>query len=163
MSNLMQGTPWNEGDVVFVTNEHVRTVEGAKPSTDWTSGALKSRRWNITGRIYAKHDSHGVVYDVRHDDDGSIGCYEPRELRPCGEPARGMPPRAEAPPATAKAEWEVINSSTSRLKVPNGWLYRTRTYKNLTNYVNFPQKDEYVVTGESTTFVPDPLPTTIVP
>lgn len=169
MSNLMQGTPFDEGDAVFVTNEHVRTVEVAKPSTDWTSGALKSRRWNVTGRIYAKHDSHGVVYDVRHDDDGSIGCYEPRELRsvsfpvgreePCPNPEPcALHPRTVAP---AKAEWEEINFTTARLAVPGGWLYRTRSYKALTRYENFP--NEYAVTSESTTFVPDPLPVTIAP
>lgn len=172
MSNLMQGTSFHdEGDARFETNEHVRTVEVAKPATDWTSGALKSRRWNVTGRIYAHHDSHGVTYEVRHDDDGSIGHYEPRELRsvsfpdgnkevqPCTNPEPcALHPRVTAP---AKPEWEEINFTTARLAVPGGWLYRTRSYKALTRYENFP--NEYAVTSESTTFVPDPLPVTIVP
>lgn len=155
MSNLMQGTPWNEGDAIFKVGDHVRTVEVSKPSTDWTQGALKSRRWYVSGRVHARHDSHGVTYLVRHDDDGSIGHYEPRELCSILEAPD------EKPVVPAKAEWEKINFETSRLKVPNGWLYRTRSYKAVTHYENFP--NEYAVTSETTTFVPDPLPTTTVP
>ena len=81
MSNLMQGTPFWEGADIFKVGDHVRTVEVAKPSTDWTATALKSRRWDATGVVFRKHDAHGVSYEVEHDDDGSIGHYEPRELR----------------------------------------------------------------------------------
>ena len=88
---------------------------------------------------------------MRHDDDGSLGFYEPRELRPIHEVTVKEPA-----PTVTKTEWEVVNASTSRLKVPGGWLYRTRTYKNLTRYENFPEKDEFAVTSESTTFVPNP-------
>lgn len=61
----------------------------------------------------------------------------------------------------AKTEWEAIDFSTARLKVPGGWLYRTRAFKALTHYENFP--NEFAVTAESTVFIPDPLPVTIVP
>lgn len=69
------------GTHIFKVGDHVRTVCVAKPSTDWTASATQSRRWDVTGQVLLKHDSHGICYEVEHDTDGSIGCYEPRELR----------------------------------------------------------------------------------
>lgn len=62
----------------------VRTVRPEVESDDWTSEALPLRKWNVTGEIVAKSDSHGVIYQVKHDD-GSLAWYEPRELMliPC--------------------------------------------------------------------------------
>jgi len=57
----------------------VRTVQPKVPTTGWTQEALHARRWNVTGIITARHDSHGLCYDVRHDD-GTSGAYEPHEL-----------------------------------------------------------------------------------
>jgi len=47
---------------------------------DWSVEAIKNRKFNETGTIIGHHDSHGLCYDVRHDSDGSIGCYDPHEL-----------------------------------------------------------------------------------
>lgn len=59
-------------------------TEGPWPDFDpygWTEEGLRSRRWRIRGTIVAVHDSHGLHYDVRHED-GSVGYYEHRELDP---------------------------------------------------------------------------------
>lgn len=140
MSNLMQGTPFNEGEDVYEIGDRVRTVQVADPSTDWIASAHLTRRWGVEGVVTNKHDSHGTTYEVRHG--ATVGHYEPRELEPA-----------------AKEEWISIDSGTAKLKVPGGWIYRTRTYKNLTRYENFPEKDEYALTGETTVFVPDPVTT----
>lgn len=59
----------------------VLTVEPEEISDDWTSEALVMRRFGVTGEVVGHHDSHGLCYDVRHDDDGTIGCYDPWELQ----------------------------------------------------------------------------------
>lgn len=48
-------------------------------ANDWTTFALASRRHGAKGVIVKHHDSHGLNYEVRHED-GTIGCYEPHEL-----------------------------------------------------------------------------------
>ena len=40
---------------------------------------ILARRSGATGRVIAVHDSHGLCYDVQHED-GTVGCYEPHEL-----------------------------------------------------------------------------------
>lgn len=45
----------------------------------WTTEAWESRQWQTTGEVIAHHDSHGLCYEVRHED-GSIGYYDPSEL-----------------------------------------------------------------------------------
>ena len=70
----------------------VRTLE---PKADnYTAEGKKKRKWGVTGIIIAHHNSHGLCYDVRHDD-GSVGTYDPDELELIGsfrkpkKPCRG--------------------------------------------------------------------------
>ncbi len=56
----------------------VRTLE--PKAEDYTAEGEKRRRWGVGGVIIAHHDSHGLCYDVKHDDDGSVGTYDPDEL-----------------------------------------------------------------------------------
>lgn len=74
----------------------VRTLESK--ADDYTSEGEKNRRWGITGVIVAHHDSHGLCYDVKHDDDDSIRTYDPDELELSGgvrqsEPKKRYPGR----------------------------------------------------------------------
>ena len=57
----------------------VRTVAIPDVSDDWTEEAKVARRFGVLGRIIRHHDSHGLCYDVRHDD-GTEGCYDSNEL-----------------------------------------------------------------------------------
>jgi hypothetical protein len=57
----------------------VRTVALTKPASDWTEEAIASRKFGVLGTIVHHHDSHGLCYDVRHED-GTEGCYDSREL-----------------------------------------------------------------------------------
>lgn len=41
--------------------------------------AWNARKWGVQGTILMHHDSHGLCYDVRHDD-GTEGCYDPGEF-----------------------------------------------------------------------------------
>lgn len=58
-------------------------IKTYKPNTDmrgeWTDEAWHSRKWGILGTILRHHDSHGLCYDVRHDD-GSEAPYDPSEF-----------------------------------------------------------------------------------
>jgi len=58
--------------------QRVKTVPGHEAS-DWTAEALATRRWYVKGEIIRYHDSHGITFEVRHDD-GTIGHYEDHEL-----------------------------------------------------------------------------------
>lgn len=60
----------------------VRTLE--PKADDYTDEGEKNRRWGVTGAIIAHHDSHGLCYDVKHDDDKSVGTYDPDELELVG-------------------------------------------------------------------------------
>lgn len=57
----------------------VRTTTKKLSDKEWTPEALVARKWGVTGRIVTHHDSHGLCYDVLHDD-GTEGCYDPSEL-----------------------------------------------------------------------------------
>lgn len=46
---------------------------------EWTAEALAEKKWGVTGMILRHHDSHGLCYDVQHDD-GTFGCYDPSEF-----------------------------------------------------------------------------------
>lgn len=46
---------------------------------EWTPEALIARKWGVLGTIIMHHDSHGLCYDVLHDD-GTEGCYDPDEF-----------------------------------------------------------------------------------
>lgn len=45
----------------------VRTTKDAG-SNDWASEAVTKRRWGVQGVVLNHHDSHGLCYDVRHED-----------------------------------------------------------------------------------------------
>ena len=45
---------------------------------EFTSKAILHRKWGVTGTIIM-HDSHGLCYDVKHDD-GTTGSYDPKEF-----------------------------------------------------------------------------------
>jgi len=57
----------------------VRTVAIPHPADDWDAEAIPHRKFSVLGTIIAHHDSHGLCYDVRHED-GTVGCYDSREL-----------------------------------------------------------------------------------
>lgn len=46
---------------------------------EWTDEAWEKRKWGVQGTVITHHDSHGLCYDVRHED-GTEGCYDPSEL-----------------------------------------------------------------------------------
>lgn len=48
---------------------------------DWTDEARANRRWGVEGVVITHHDSHGLCYDVVHDDDGTTGSYDPTEIK----------------------------------------------------------------------------------
>lgn len=47
---------------------------------EWTKEGLANKKWGVKGTIIAHHDSHGLCYDVLHDD-GTKGCYDPSEIK----------------------------------------------------------------------------------
>jgi len=51
----------------------------SKHDDQYTEEALPKRIWGVPGKIIGKHNSHGLCYDVLHED-GSIGTYDPDEL-----------------------------------------------------------------------------------
>lgn len=46
---------------------------------EFTAEGWESRRWGVRGTIIKIHDSHGLCYQVLHED-GSIGYYDPTEI-----------------------------------------------------------------------------------
>lgn len=59
------------------------TVRTTQPNLDlrdeWADEAWVRRKWGVQGKVLTHHDSHGLCYDVRHED-GTVGCYDPSEL-----------------------------------------------------------------------------------
>ena len=85
-------------DSGFKFGDPVRTIAVQNPPTDWSPDAVRSRRFGVAGVVIGFHDSHGICFDVRHEDDGTIGCYDARELAPLPLGAPGplkMPSAAE--------------------------------------------------------------------
>lgn len=72
MTDREKWPPLDPGTPVKTTRK--KTADG-----EWTPEALASRKWGVFGRIIMHHDSHGLCYDVRHDD-GTQGCYDPDEF-----------------------------------------------------------------------------------
>ena len=59
---------------------HVRTTEpNLEKRREWTDEGWASKKWDVRGTILTHHDSHGLCYDVRHED-GTEGCYDPSEF-----------------------------------------------------------------------------------
>ena len=54
---------------------------------EWALKTRKNRRWGCPGIIVMYHDSHGLYYDVKHDDGGPIASYDPREFIVSVKPA----------------------------------------------------------------------------
>ncbi len=46
---------------------------------EWTEEGWASKKWGVRGKVLTHHDSHGLCYEVRHED-GTVGCYDPSEL-----------------------------------------------------------------------------------
>jgi hypothetical protein len=46
---------------------------------EWTDEGWADKKWGVKGQILTHHDSHGLCYDVLHED-GTQGCYDPSEL-----------------------------------------------------------------------------------
>ena len=46
---------------------------------EWTDEGWAGKKSGVLGTILQHHDSHGLCYDVRHDD-GTEGCYDPSEF-----------------------------------------------------------------------------------
>lgn len=57
----------------------VKTTSKKTSDKEWMPEALIARKWGVTGTIIMHHDSHGLCYDVQHDD-GTEGCYDPNEF-----------------------------------------------------------------------------------
>ena len=59
-------------------------VQTTKPNLakrhHWTDEGWAARTWGVKGQVLTHHDSHGLCYDVRHQD-GTEGCYDPSELK----------------------------------------------------------------------------------
>lgn len=62
----------------------VRTVAIPNPPTDWSSEYKRTRRFGIVGIVLDTHKGHGLCYTVRHEDDLTVGAYEPEELEVLG-------------------------------------------------------------------------------
>lgn len=72
-------------------------------ASDWGPEARRYRRWGVSGIVTDISDSHGLCYEVKHRDDGTVGWYEPRELKfPDGRPVDAKESRKPVPkPADA--------------------------------------------------------------
>jgi len=64
----------------FKIGDQVETVTVPNPPTDWTVEAKRARKFGVRGEVVEVHTGHGICFSVRHDD-GTVGAYEPRELR----------------------------------------------------------------------------------
>ena len=63
----------------FKIGARVKTADEIS-QRDFSKEAMKYRRTNTIGTVVREHNSHGLCYDVYHDADGTIGCYDPDEL-----------------------------------------------------------------------------------
>lgn len=68
----------SESESPIARGTRVRTTRDAQQSL-WTQEAQHHRRWGVTGSVIGCHDSHGLCYDVLHDE-GDWGSYDPSEL-----------------------------------------------------------------------------------
>lgn len=68
----------------------VKTTTKKTADSEWTPEALVARKWGVTGTVAWHHDSHGLCYDVRHDD-GTEGCYDPAEFDVIHDSGEGRP------------------------------------------------------------------------
>jgi hypothetical protein len=69
--------PISLGTLVETTRANLALRDGVG---QWTQEARESRRWGVRGEVIRYHDSHGLCYEVRHED-GTVGHYDPFELK----------------------------------------------------------------------------------
>lgn len=55
------------------------TMPDLSQKKEWTKEAWAARRWGVRGTVKTHHDSHGLCYEVTHED-GTLGYYNPNEL-----------------------------------------------------------------------------------
>lgn len=78
----------NEKKVDQVLHEYRTPVKTVGPRTqdrEWSEEALASRRWGIMGEVRHHTDSHGLCYQVWHQDNNSMGWYAPQEIEVLAE------------------------------------------------------------------------------
>jgi hypothetical protein len=69
----MKWPPLDPGTIVRTTQPNL------EKKREWTAEGWAGKKWGVTGKIITHHDSHGLCYDVLHED-GSEGCYDPSEI-----------------------------------------------------------------------------------
>ena len=57
----------------------VKTLKPLHNDT-YTEETQAKRKWDVNGTIVAHHNSHGLCYDVQHED-GSVGSYDEDEIQ----------------------------------------------------------------------------------
>lgn len=58
----------------------VRTTKAdASSSGGWSDAALADRKWDMQGVVTDHSDSHGLCYEIMHED-GTVGWYDPSEF-----------------------------------------------------------------------------------
>lgn len=57
----------------------VTTQANESLRSEWTDEGWASRKWGVLGIVKNHHDSHGLSYEVKHQD-GTIGHYDPSEI-----------------------------------------------------------------------------------
>ena len=59
-------------------------VKTTEPNTalrrHWTDEGWASKKCGVEGVVIDHHDSHGLSYEVEHDD-GTVGHYDPSEIQ----------------------------------------------------------------------------------
>ena len=72
---------FNPTPIAFISPETiVRTIRpNESKRKEWTEEGWASRQWGVTGKVLTHHDSHGLCYEVQHEDQ-SVGYYDPSEL-----------------------------------------------------------------------------------
>lgn len=55
------------------------TTENPEIRAEFTSEAIASRKWGVKGIVIGHSDSHGLCYQVQHEDD-TVAWYDPSEL-----------------------------------------------------------------------------------
>lgn len=77
MQRLKNGTP-------------VRTAISPLHDAEYTMSGRRERRWGVTGVVQGYHDSHGLCYEVLHED-GTVGTYEEDEIMEVPKRRKGRP------------------------------------------------------------------------
>lgn len=74
-------SPWPP----IAPNTRVKTTQSDTARIgDWQPASLAEQKWGVGGKIISHSDSHGLCYQVEHDD-GSKAWYNPSELEVLSE------------------------------------------------------------------------------